>query len=111
MIDFDGTLNAAISEVLGDEVTIVYRPQSGGSTQILGVFTLITGRVFEEDGTPDANVTVATLGFQVSQLDVDPLQDDTVAITAASDGTTVYAVNDVSGDGLGWAYLKLNIAG
>lgn len=110
MIDFDGTLNAAVSEVLGDEVTIVYAPQSGGSTPILGVFTLITGRVFEEDGTPEANVTVATLGFQTSQLEEAPLQGDGAAITAKG-VTTAYVANDVSIDGLGWAYLKLNLAG
>lgn len=106
MIDFDGTLNAAISETLGDAEPIVYGPQSGGSTPILGVFTLITGRVFDDAGTPDANVTVATLGFQVSQLASLPLQGDTVEV-----GATAYAVQDVSEDGLGWAYLKLNLAG
>jgi hypothetical protein len=106
VIDFDGTLNAAISETLGDAETIVYSPRSGGSITILGVFTLITGRVFEDDVTPDANVTVATLGLQASQLDQPPLQGDSVAV-----GATVYAVKDVSQDGLGWAYLKLNLAG
>lgn len=105
MIDFDGTLNAAISETLGDEQPIVYSPQSGGSTTILGVFTLITGRVFEDDETPEANITVATLGLQVSQLALPPKQGDTVEV-----GTTAYAVNDVGEDGLGWAYLKLNLA-
>ncbi|HEX8029063.1 MAG TPA: hypothetical protein VF491_11405, partial [Vicinamibacterales bacterium] len=82
-----------------------YSPQSGGSTTILGVFTLITGRVFEDDETPEANITVATLGLQVSQLALAPKQGDTVAV-----GTTTYAVNDVGEDGLGWAYLKLNLA-
>lgn len=110
MIDFDGTLNAAISEVLGDQVTIMYVSQSGASTPILGVFTLITGRVFEEEDTPEANVTVATLGFQTSQLASPPLQGDTVQITAGT-VTTAYAANDVAIDGLGWAYLKLNLAG
>jgi hypothetical protein len=105
MIDFDGTLNTAISETLGDAQPIVYRPQSGGSTTILGIFTLITDRVFEDDSTPESNITVATLGLQISQLGLPPKQGDTATV-----GTTTYAVNDVGEDGLGWAYLKLNLA-
>jgi hypothetical protein len=104
VIDFDGTLNAAISEVLGDEAPIVYSPQSGGSTTILGVFTQITSRVFGDDAAPEANITVATLGLQLSQLSTPPQQSDTVQV-----GTATYVVKNASFDGLGWAYLDLGL--
>lgn len=101
MIDFDGTLNAAISSTLGDQVPVMY-VRAGVSKPVLGVFTLITDEVLAEDGTPDANITVATLGLQVSQLPSLPQQSDTASI----DGKT-YVVKDASFDGLGWAYLDL----
>ncbi|MFM0270102.1 hypothetical protein PQQ59_05925 [Paraburkholderia aspalathi] len=106
MIDFDGTLNAAISSTLGDEVQIVYFGQPDVGTPIEGVFTLITDRVYGEDGTPDANITVATLGLQVSQLPFTPQQSQIVHITKAG-VTSNYVVKDASFDGLGWAYLDL----
>lgn len=106
MIDFDGTLNAAISSTLGDEVQIVYFTRPGVGTPIAGVFTLITDRVFGEDGTPEANIIVATLGLQLSQLPSAPLQSQTVEITKG-DVTSSYVVKDASFDGLGWVYLDL----
>jgi hypothetical protein len=102
VIDFDGTLNAAISSTLGDQVSVVYFLQPGVGLPILGIFTLITAHTFSEDGTADANITVATLGLQVSQLPSAPRQSDTVAVNGAS-----YVVKDASFDGLGWAYLDL----
>lgn len=107
MIDFDGTLNAAISSMLGDEMSIAYLPQGASSpTTVLGVFTLITDEQFDDDGTPNENISVATLGLQTSQLASAPAKGDTVTI-----GGTVYAVGNVNDDGLGWAYLDLNLAG
>jgi hypothetical protein len=106
VIDFDGTLNAAISSTLGDEVQIVYFTQQGVGTPIDGVFTLITDRVFGEDGTPDANIIVAMLGLQLSQLPSAPQQSQTVQITKAGLQST-YVVKDASFDGLGWVYLDL----
>ncbi|MFD1557087.1 hypothetical protein ACFSHT_15910 [Paraburkholderia silviterrae] len=105
MIDFDGTLNAAISSTLGDQVAIAYLPQ-GASTPvtILGIFTLITDEQFDADGTPNENITVATLGLQVSQLAKPPAQGDSATISGVT-----YAVGNVDDDGLGWAYLNLNI--
>lgn len=102
VIDFDGTLNAAISATLGDQVPIVYFLQPGIGTPVFGVFSLITDRTFADDGTPDANIVVATLGLQVSQLPAAPQQNDTAQV----DGVT-YVIKDVSVDGLGWAYLDL----
>lgn len=99
MIDFDGTLNAAISSALGDEVPVTY---GGAAKPVLGIFTLITDRVFGDDGTPDANITVATLGLQVSQLPSPPQQSDIVQVNGVQ-----YVVKDASFDGLGWAYLDL----
>lgn len=102
MIDFDSTLNAAISAALGDELPIRYFLQAGVGTPIQGVFTRITGRTFLEDGKPDANITVATLGFQISQLSSRPRQGQTVQV-----GDELFVVKDASFDGLGWAYLDL----
>lgn len=102
MIDFDGTLNAAISAALGDDVPIVYFLQPGVGTPIAGVFTLITAKTFDQEGTPDANITVATLGFQLSQLPSPPRQSNTVQV-----GMETYVVKDAEFDGLGWVYLDL----
>ncbi|RKE35291.1 hypothetical protein B0G76_1352 [Paraburkholderia sp. BL23I1N1] len=99
MIDFDGTLNAAISTVLGDEVPIAF---PGVSTPVLGIFSLITDHIFSEEGVASANITVATLGLQVSQLPAPPQQGIVVQINGAS-----YVVKDIAVDGLGWAYLDL----
>lgn len=110
MIDFDGTLNAAISSTVGDEVPIVYFLQPGVGTPIRGVFTLITGRTFGDDGTPDANIVVATLGLQISQLPAPPHQNNTVLVGPSPDGrfgAETYVVKDAAFDGLGWAYLDL----
>ncbi|POR52760.1 hypothetical protein B0G62_10457 [Paraburkholderia eburnea] len=105
MIDFDGTLNAAISSTLGDQVPVSYLPKSSSTpVPILGVFTLITDAQFGEDGTPNENITVATLGLQVSQLAVPPAQGDSATINGMA-----YAVGNVDEDGLGWAYLNLNL--
>ncbi|AJW99221.1 hypothetical protein BM43_3207 [Burkholderia gladioli] len=104
MIDFDGTLNAAISAALGDQVPIIYLPQSGTSVPVLGIFTLITDHTFGEDGTADANITVATLGLQVSQLPSAPQQSDRAQV-----GAVTYVVKDVAHDGLEWAYLDLGL--
>jgi hypothetical protein len=101
MIDFDGTLNAAISATLGDEMPVTY-VRGGVSKPVLGIFTLITDETLGEDGTPDANITVATLGLQVSQLPSPPQQSDTATVNGAN-----YVVKDASFDGLGWAYLDL----
>jgi hypothetical protein len=106
VIDFDGTLNAAISETLGDQVPVTYTPPGGSAIPVLGVFTLITDTLFGDDGTPEENITVATLGLQVSQLPAVPVQGGTVTANG-----TAYAVGNVDEDGLGWAYLKLNLAG
>lgn len=105
-IDFDGTLNAAISATLGDEVQILYFVQPGVGVPVQGVFTLITDHVYDENGTADANITVATLGLQLSQLPSPPQQSQTVQVTRAA-GQSSYVVKDVSFDGLGWAYLDL----
>ena len=102
MIDFDGTLNAAISSTLGDQVPVTYFLQPGVGTPILGIFTQITSRVFGDDAAPEANITVATLGLQLSQLPSPPQQSDTVQV-----GTETYVVKNASFDGLGWAYLDL----
>jgi hypothetical protein len=102
VIDFDGTLNAAISSALGDQVPVLYFLQPGVGTPVLGIFTLITDHTFGEDGTPDANITVATLGMQVSQLPSTPRQSDTVQV-----GSATYVVKDAAFDGLGWVYLDL----
>lgn len=106
MIDFDGTLNAAISSAFGDEAQIVYFGQPGVGMPIEGVFTLISDRVFSEDGTPDANITVATLGLQLSQLPFAPQQSQTVQVTKDA-VVSNYVVKDASFDGLGWVYLDL----
>ncbi len=105
-IDFDGTLNAAISATLGDEVEIVYFAQPGVGIPVTGVFTLITDHILVEDGSADANITVATLGLQLSQLASAPQQSQTVQVTRAGVQSS-YVVKDVSFDGLGWAYLDL----
>jgi hypothetical protein len=99
VIDFDGTLNAAISKALGDEVPIAF---PGISTPVLGIFSLITDHIFSEEGTAPANITVATLGLQVSQLPSPPQQGIVLQINGAN-----YVVKDVAIDGLGWAYLDL----
>jgi hypothetical protein len=99
VIDFDGTLNAAIGKALGDEVPIAF---PGVSTPVLGIFTQITDHIFSEEGGAPANITVATLGLQVSQLPAPPQQGIVVQINGAN-----YVVKDVSVDGLGWAYLDL----
>ncbi|MBN3852005.1 hypothetical protein G3N59_01305 [Paraburkholderia sp. Ac-20340] len=107
MIDFDGTLNDAISATLGDETPIVFLPKAGGSFPgITGVFTQITDHIFDADGEPDANITVATLGAQTSQFSAlnapVPVQSDRFQI-----GGVAYVVKDVAVDGLGWAYIDL----
>ncbi|PXW23405.1 head-tail joining protein [Paraburkholderia caballeronis] len=104
MIDFDGTLNAAIESTLGDEKTVVYLPRAGGSIPVLAIFTLITDHVLGDDGDAPANIAVATLGLRVSQLPVPPAQSDSVLV-----GATTYVVKDVDFDGLGWAYLDLGL--
>jgi hypothetical protein len=106
MIDFDGTLNAAISSTLGDAIALTYTPPAGLAIPIEGVFTLISDTLFDESGSPDENITVATLGLQVSQLPAVPVKGGVVTA-----GDTAYAVGNVDEDGLGWAYLKLNLAG
>jgi hypothetical protein len=105
MIDFDGTLNAAITSTLGDATALTYAPPGGSPIPVEGVFTLITDTLFGDDGTPEENITVATLGLQVSQLHAVPVKGGTVTANG-----TAYAVGNVDEDGLGWAYLKLNIA-
>ncbi|WP_186224575.1 head-tail joining protein [Burkholderia gladioli] len=102
MIDFDGILNAAVSSTLGDADEIVYLPKAGGQFPVNGVFTEITGRAYGSDGEPEANIIVATLGLQVSQLPGDPVQNDAVAVNGVR-----YVVKDADFDGLGWAYLDL----
>lgn len=104
MIDFDGTLNAAIESTLSGETSITYLPRAGGSFPILAIFTLITDHVLDEDGDAPANITVATLGLRVSQLAAPPVQSDNVLV-----GTTSYVVKDIDFDGLGWAYLDLGL--
>ncbi|MBB6320587.1 head-tail joining protein [Paraburkholderia tropica] len=106
MIDFDGTLNDAISATLGDEKSVTFLPRGGGSFPVLGVFTLITDYTLGDDGEPDANITVATLGMQISKLTAvgaaAPAQSDGVRVDGVS-----YVVKDVQFDGLGWAYMDL----
>ncbi|CAB3783274.1 hypothetical protein LMG28688_01614 [Paraburkholderia caffeinitolerans] len=107
MIDFDGTLNAAISSTLGDEKAVIFLPKAGGSfAGLLGVFTLITDHIFDDAGESQANVTVATLGVQVSQFSAmgapEPIQSDVMQV-----GGVAYVVKDVAIDGLGWAYMDL----
>ncbi|WP_321904392.1 head-tail joining protein [Paraburkholderia tropica] len=106
MIDFDGTLNDAISATLGDETAVTFLPKGGGSFPVLGIFTLITDYTLDANGEADANITVATLGMQVSQLTsrgaAAPAQSDGVLAAAVS-----YVVKDVQFDGLGWAYMDL----
>lgn len=105
MIDFDGTLNEAISSTLGDQTPISYLPQGARSpVTILGIFTLITGEQFDTDGMPNENITVATLGLQISQLSTPPAQGDSVTVNGIA-----YAVGNANDDGLGWTYLDLNI--
>lgn len=102
MIDFDGTLNAAIGSTLGDQLPVTYTAPGGSPVTVLGIFTLITERVFGDDGTPDANITVATLGLQLSQLPAPPVQSGIVLVDGVS-----YVIKDADFDGLGWAYLDL----
>ncbi|PRF79659.1 hypothetical protein C6Q12_03930 [Burkholderia multivorans] len=109
MIDFDGTLNAAISATLGDERAVTFRPKGGGAFPgLLGVFTLITDHIFDENGDAQANINVATLGMQASQFAVkgigSPVQSDVFVIDGVS-----YVVKDVSIDGLGWLYMDLGL--
>lgn len=109
MIDFDGTLNAAISATLGDEKAVTFVPKGGGSVGgLLGVFTLITDHIFDENGDAQSNITVATLGMQASQFALFgarvPVQSDTIQI-----GGVAYVVKDVAVDGLGWIYMDLGL--
>ncbi|WP_175760544.1 head-tail joining protein [Burkholderia anthina] len=109
MIDFDGTLNAAISATLGDERPVVFLPKGGGSfSGLLGVFTLITDHIFDESGDAQANITVATLGMQASQFvalgALTPVQSDSFQV-----GGVAYVVKDVAVDGLGWLYMDLGL--
>ncbi|WP_175777517.1 head-tail joining protein [Burkholderia anthina] len=109
MIDFDGTLNAAISATLGDEKPVIFLPKGGGSFGgLLGVFTLITDHIFDENGEAQSNITVATLGMQASQFAQIgahlPMQSDTMQI-----GDVGYIVKDVAVDGLGWIYMDLGL--
>ncbi|QGZ56749.1 head-tail joining protein [Paraburkholderia acidiphila] len=109
MIDFDGTLNAAISATLGDEKAVVFLPKAGGSfAGLLGVFTLITDHIFDEAGEAQANITVATLGMQASQFAVlgapQPVQSDAFRVVGVT-----YVVKDAAIDGLGWLYMDLGM--
>jgi hypothetical protein len=107
MIDFDGTLNAAISATLGDEMPIVFLPKDGGSfAGLLGIFTQITEHTFDEAGEAQANITVATLGMQASQFAAlgapMPEQSDTFQVSGIA-----YVVKDAAIDGLGWLTMDL----
>ncbi|WP_175946618.1 head-tail joining protein [Burkholderia pyrrocinia] len=109
MIDFDGTLNAAISATLGDDKAVAFHPKGGGNFGgLLGVFTLITDHIFDESGEAQSNITVATLGMQDSQFAPLgarlPVQSDTMQI-----GGVAYVVKDVAVDGLGWIYMDLGL--
>lgn len=104
MIDFDKTLNSAISRAFGGKDEIFCLSGVGTAKQIEGVFTLITDHTYGAEGEAEANIVVATLGLQVSQLPRPPVQSDSYRINGR-----FYVVKDVSFDGLGWAYMDLGL--
>lgn len=91
-------------EVFGEPVT--YRPSAGGAYTITAIFQSPFHRLIQlDDGTMGATEVAATLGVQLSQLPVLPLQGDTLSVLSVN---TTYVVREVRKDGVGAAMLTLN---
>ena len=104
MINWDTTVLAPLMAVFGESVT--YRPLSGGSYAITGVFDdAYLKEILFEDATTGVTTVSAVLGVQLSQFQENPIQNDKLFIRG-----TNYIVREVRADSHGGAKLLLTRA-
>ncbi|WP_321944613.1 head-tail joining protein [Burkholderia cenocepacia] len=103
-IDWNAEVIGPLMGVFGEPIT--YRPLSGGSLSITGVFdNAYLKEVMFEDASSGVTEVSAVLGVQLSQFPAPPVQNDQLSIPSVN---STYVVRQVRPDSRGAAKLLLN---
>jgi len=102
--DLASLVQGACKDTFGESVE--YRPLSGDAVSITAVFDRVWTEVDPASGVA-IQTNEPTLGLDLSDLDAEPAEGDTVLINSAD----VYQVIEFQRDGQGWAVLRLQRIG
>lgn len=104
MVNFDALVIGPLQGVFGEMV--IFHPVIGSQLPVTGVFDKgYTKEVLFEDGSVGVTTFSPTLGIQLSQFTVQPVQNDRFYVPSVN---TTYVVREPRLDGHGGMRLMLN---